>query len=359
MSWQPPTPPPPPPPGWSAPPSGPPPPPGWGYGPPGQPWGAPKPKAGSARTGPLPLHPMTIGDIFDGAFKLLKANARSIFVIVLVLMGPAQVLAGYATRGFLGGESFFNAFSDPTVLESTAESPGLLETLASFLASFLQLLLLPFIGGAISRVVAASYLGEELAPGPALRSVFRRGWSLFAAFVLVHLAEMLAFIVFGIAAVSLFAVGAFAGSGGEGAAVLGVLTFMAMMVLGGLWALAAMPLFVVVAPAVVVEDLGPIRACRRSIELVRRRYWAVLGLALLSGLIASMLGNILAAGPQLLAFAIGFEWGWIIIAAAGILVSLVVTPFVAIVATLIYFDLRIRNEGFDLAVIAANLDHGR
>jgi hypothetical protein len=36
----------------------------------------------------------------------------------------------------------------------------------------------------------------------------------------------------------------------------------------------------------------------------------------------------------------------------------VTTPFVSILATLVYFDLRIRNEGFDLQMIAADLARG-
>ena len=41
-----------------------------------------------------------------------------------------------------------------------------------------------------------------------------------------------------------------------------------------------------------------------------------------------------------------------------ILPALVTMPLVAIVATLVYFDLRIRNEGFDLQMIAAELARG-
>src|SRR5262245_23294152 len=73
-------------PGWDPPPppAGPPQP---AWGPPPQPtwgaaagWGSPGyqapvllPKAGSARTGPLPLHPMSFSDVLDGAFRLLRA----------------------------------------------------------------------------------------------------------------------------------------------------------------------------------------------------------------------------------------------------------------------------------------------
>src|SRR5213079_2737279 len=74
--------PPPPPPGptgW-APPTGPagwapptlPRPPVGNWGAPPTPYGFPLPKGGDARTGPLPLHPMSVGDVLDGAFKLLK-----------------------------------------------------------------------------------------------------------------------------------------------------------------------------------------------------------------------------------------------------------------------------------------------
>ena len=37
---------------------------------------------GSQRTGPLPLHPMSVGDILDGAFKLFRANARTLVICV-------------------------------------------------------------------------------------------------------------------------------------------------------------------------------------------------------------------------------------------------------------------------------------
>ena len=44
--------------------------------------------------------------------------------------------------------------------------------------------------------------------------------------------------------------------------------------------------------------------------------------------------------------------------AIAVLTALVTTPIVAIVATLLYFDARIRNEGFDLQVMALYLEGG-
>jgi hypothetical protein len=106
---------------------------------------------------------------------------------------------------------------------------------------------------------------------------------------------------------------------------------------------------------VVVEELGPIRGVRRSWSLLRRRFWPVLGIALLAGLISNVLGQILGLAPTFAGLLVGLEWGWILVAFGAILTALVTTPIVAIVATLQYFDARIRFEGFDLQVIAAEL----
>jgi len=73
---------------------------------------------------------------------------------------------------------------------------------------------------------------------------------------------------------------------------------------------------------------------------------------------ASILGNILAIVPTFGGLFIGLRWGWILIAAGSSAVAILVTPLVSIVATLLYFDARIRTEGFDLQVIAAGLADG-
>jgi hypothetical protein len=308
-------------PGWGPPPApygqpawGPP-----GWGPPG--WGPPLPKAGSARTGPLPLHPMTLGDLLDGAFKLLKANLRTIVLVAAAFLIPVNLLAAFFQRDLLGGYSFLRILDDPSLVEQAAgpSGPQLAGTLLTVLAS---VLVTPFVGGAVSRVVASSYLGEELDPGPAIRVTGRRFLALLGAFLCTGLLKLLG---------------------------------LALCLVG---ALVPMTFFLVTTPAVVVEELGPIRAMARSAMLARPRFWPTMGVAVVSGLMASVLGNILSAPFQVAALAIGYRWGWILLAVGSILPALLTTPFVSIVATLVYFDGRIRNEGFDLQMIAAELARG-
>lgn len=330
---------------WSAPPA---------PAPPGQPspyqyqYAPPRPKGGSARTGPLPLHPMTVGDVLDGAFKLMKANARSVFTIVAAFVVPLQLLAAFSQRNALGGAGLLDVLNDPSVAEAAAESSrSNADLILSLVASFLNILVLPFLGGAISLVVGASYLGQELGPAEALRRTVRRAWALFASWVIVHVLEAAGFVVALVVAVLL----AVAGAGGLLVVLVAAVGFLAGVPL----LLAVMALSVLTAPAIVVEELGPIRGVRRSWSLVRRRFWPVLGIALLAGVIAFVIGNVLGTVPQLLALVVGLEWGWLLLAFGAILTAMVTQPIVAIVATLQYFDARIRFEGFDLQVIAAEL----
>jgi hypothetical protein len=293
-----------------------------------------------------------VGDILDGAFKLLKANARTLFTIVAVFVVPLQLLAAFAQRNVLGGSGLLDVLNDPSVAEAGAEQP-VGDQLVTYVAALVNLLVLPFLAGAISQVVGTSYLGEELGPGPALRRTGRRAWALFASWVVVHVLELATLVVLPVVGIVLAVLV-------DGPLRALFIVFSVVAVAAGIAAaLAVMALSVAVAPAVVVEELGPIQGVRRSWSLMRRRFWPVLGVALLAGLISNVLGQVLGVVPTFAGLIVGLEWGWILIAVGGILTALVTTPIVAIVATLQYFDARIRFEGFDLQVIAAELGPAR
>jgi hypothetical protein len=263
------------------------------------------------------MHPMGLGDILDGIFKLLKANFRTIAIIVATLVMPFQIILAFLQRDVGGGRGLAQIMNDPSVASSTNQA---LSTQLLRLGVFgVDLLMLPFVGGAIATVVAASYLGEEIGPAEALRTTVRRFWSLFGGWWL-HL-------------------------GGE---LVGVLCCVVGL-------LPAMALSMMIAPAIVTEDLGAWAGIKRSWRLARRRFWPTLGTMVVAGLIAYVLSLVLAGVPDTIGLLIGLHWGWLLIALGASLSSLVVTPIAAITATLVYFDARIRSEGFDLQVVAARL----
>jgi hypothetical protein len=307
---------------------------GWGQQPatvPGPGWGEPGyqqpldlPKGGDQRTGPLPLHPMTLSDIVDGAFKVLKANLLVAVLVTAAFQLPLDLISAYLQRNVLGGVGLLRFFQDPSLVQETNPLPfASLGELGGviLIEGVLRQYLIPFlVGCALAPVVMAAYVGTPLTAGQAIVAVLRRLHLALLAFVFVHLLEL-------------------------AGAVFCLLP-----------ALIAMAFFVMTAPAFSIERLGPIDAMGRSVALVGPRFWPVLGISLLAGLIAYFVNSALGWVFQLPAQLIGLGTAWPLLALGTLLPSLVTMPFIALVATLLYLDARIRREGLDLQLGAASPD---
>ena len=267
----------------------------------------------------IPLHPRTLADILDGGFAVLKARPRRILAVTAAFVVPAQLIAAFLQRN-VGGGGFdvASAFSnDPTVLEE--ESSGDWQIVALILVLIVASTALVCVATAIAHLVTQWTMGRDPAAGELFGVVGRRAWPLLASFVLVKLAEL---------------AGAFV-------CYIGI-PFV-------------MTLFLVVAPVISVENEGPLAAMGRSVRLVRPRYFPAMGIALVMALVSELLGLALSALPQFLAAWIGLERGWLLLALGGIMSELIVLPFVAAATVLLYLDLRVRTEGFDIEMSAVQV----
>lgn len=285
-------------------------------------WALPPPrlKGGNEKTGPLPLHPMGTGDILDGAIKLLRANARTMVLIVATFVVPFEFALAFFERDINGGNGILQTLRDPTAA-AAQNSPSTTFAIAA-LAYVTFWVVVPLVCAGASRVVMASYLGGEMTPRNAIAAAFKHAPAVLVATIVVHLVELVSLVGF----------------------VAGVVFVM--------------PLFMMTAPAISLEDLGPFAGIRRSVALARRRYWPTVGIALLSGLLAYFLNQVLGLVPGVVALFIGLRWGWLIVATSGVLEAFVTVSLITIVATLVYLDARIRQEGFDLEVVASRVEAG-
>lgn len=279
---------------------------------------APRPSAPSAPV-PAPtlprLAPMTVSDILDGGFAILKRAPATIIGLTAAFVVPIQAYGAWLNRNAEGVDldAVFQQSDTSFSLGETSGTSGW----AAVVLTVGPMVALVFVAAALARLVSAWHVGHDLTLSTLLRGSVTRMWPLLIAWVLVHALEAVAVIGFGVLP------------------------------------LAVMTWFLVTAPVIGAENLGPIQAMRRSARLVSRRFWVVLGLALLSFLVESLFESAISLLPTFLSLYVGTDGvAWVLPAVIGILTSLITMPVVAGITVLIYLDLRVRTEGLDLELDA-------
>jgi hypothetical protein len=107
-------------------------------------------------------------------------------------------------------------------------------------------------------------------------------------------------------------------------------------------------LFSAAIPALLLERKGVGAALSRSLELTRSHFWHVLGVVVSASLLGTLLNAALAAGLNVFARTSGTTTLVIAQGAANTIAAVLTTPFVAAATVALYFDLRIRDEAFDV-----------
>ena len=111
-------------------------------------------------------------------------------------------------------------------------------------------------------------------------------------------------------------------------------------------------------PILILERRSPSDSLKRAWLLSRRRFWQVVGyavlLALLTGVLTGGIGALIGFGSQAF-IATNPSTGALVAAqlvqvAFTTIATAIVTPFTIIAYLLFYFDLRVRTEGFDLTL---------
>lgn len=347
-----------PPPGYAAPPGYPPPgyppPSGYGpppgYGPPGYPppgyRGYPPPVPPVLKPGVIPLRPLGLADIFNGAVSYIRANPKATLGLTTIVVVAAQILTLILQVGPLAATGQL----EPSLRGEEASTAAILGASASGLAGAIATgLSAILLSGLLTVVVGRAVFGAGITIGEAWQRLKGRLWALIG-FTAIEALGATALIV--IVVLVIVAVGAAAGGGA--AFVVG-----APLVLG----LIALLVYLVTMlsftpPLIVLERLGIFPAIVRSFALVRNDFWRVLGIRLLGGLVAAVIAGAVSVpfsfgGQIMLASAASTTSAVIalILVAIGSAIGQIITaPFSAGVVVLLYTDRRIRAEAFDLVL---------
>ncbi|MER6181739.1 hypothetical protein [Streptomyces sp. NPDC001652] len=352
------TPPPPPPgPGWGArPPAGP----GGpgngqgGYGGWGSGWGGPPP---AAKPGVIPLRPLGVGEILDGAVSTMRTYWRTVLGISLTVAVVTQIVV-ILLEGLVLDDASTAALDDPSasVDELTrALGDAMLSTGVVFLISLIGTIVATAL---LTTVTSRAVLGKSVTTGEAWRDARPQVAKLFG---LIFLLILIAVAVVAVGALpGILAVVAGAGDGGAALAVLGSLAT-------GVVALWLMVRFSLASPALMLEKQGILKSLSRSAKLVRGSWWRVFGIQLLATLIANIVASIVVLPFAFIASALDgegftglvnsgsdFGWTYLIVSGVGSVIGAMITfPITAGVTVLLYIDQRIRREALDIDLARA------
>ena len=297
----------------------------------------------AAPTAPT-LRPLTVADLVDEIFRLYRANAALFFGVSAVVWLPASAIYIVAQVTFVG-----NSLQNLDL--TRASSQQVASTLAVALGALGVALLLgviafPFLFGAITAAVSARYLGRPITVDTAFRRAFACYLRVVASYTLLVIALVGA--AFGTLLLGGLLAAVIGGPTGVLIAVVTfVLTIAAFIWLGVTWAL--------VAQAIVIEDTGVWRSFGRSRGLVSGSRWRVIGITLLLTLIESVLFTVPSTFVSVLTTPLPAPVGPALSELVSALAQTAYFPVQFGTLTLLYYDLRVRKEGFDLSLAAEQL----
>ena len=245
---------------------------------------------------------MTTGVLLDRAFRLYTSN----FSLMLGITAAAYV-PFYLIMVIIESRVGVNV---------QAPSGGLSTLLFQIVFMILWAsIAFPIAGGAATYAISERYLGNEVTIGEALRLALSRFWTLSIAQITATIR-----VLFG---------------------------FLLLIVPGILWMLS----YTLIVPAVLIEGQNATPSLRRSRDLVKGHRGKVFCVMF----IINLLQGILALGVSMVSgmiFNSDSAGGAVLNSAMNNLLSIFLTPLGIVATILLYYDMRIRKEGFDLEMLS-------
>lgn len=289
------------------------------------------------------LRPLTLGEILDRAIRLYRQNFVNFIGIIALVQVPLSIMQLLITalNTTQLGRLPTGATSPNQVFENLYRSGYFDRAGIQLLLALLSFVLVQGVAtAALTRAIADNYLGRKT---DMLQAYGRIGGT-WARLIGVIILMVFLFIAL---------------------AIWFIIPCIGWVSGPGLFIYVAFVISPLIAPVVVLESMGA-GAIRRAWELVRRRFWWALGFMV----ILLVFNELIIAGPSVLINVIlqyalknqSLESLTLIRTLANSLVSLVTSlfylPLQLSAVTMMYFDLRVRTEGFDLSVLAATAPDG-
>jgi hypothetical protein len=262
------------------------------------------------------MRPLNLGETLDASIKIVRSRWSVLATVMIVVALPIQLIDMLIIQSTTDVYQVGSSFATDTASTKTTYSHE-----GAYVAGQVVIQLLSVLGyllGTLAcyRAIADAYLGRQTTAEESLRFA----WSRFGA------ALWLTILL-----------------------VAGLIAAFLALVLPGIWLGVA---WSVAIPVLLVEGTGGVAALKRSFELVQGRWWATFGrlaVAYILVMVITTVATLVLLVPATQAIDDTSFAALLLEHVANFLVSLVTTPFLAAVTTLVYFDLRARKDGFDPA----------
>ena len=265
---------------------------------------------------PAGLRPLGVGEILDVAIKIYRSRFKVLLQASAVMLAPVFVLAAVIRISIPSQDTLLETSQPGATPEFDADQ------FWAFLAGTILIGLLIIVAsqvatGACFKAVSGAYLDEEAGWRESLRFARSKlGSLLWLSFLLI---------------------------------VLIVPAFLACILpavyLWGAWAVAT--------PVLLFDGEKGWSALKRSRELVKGRWWPTVGVLVLMSILTSLVSAVFLG---LFAGVVSVSDNEVAAAVADAIAqtasTALTTPLSAAVVTVLYFDLRVRKEGFDLELLA-------
>lgn len=295
----------------------------------------------------LQLRPMTAGDILDRAIRIYRRNFVPLVTIVAIVTLPFALVQVFA--------ALISYPLNPSQFDAGVFEPGrlLLGQGLQYLAAFAAAIAAIFQNAALAAFVSEKFLGRGISVRQAYRHALHRWLSLLIAIFLIGMVNVIVFgVLFGVFLVPLIGIASLGSGADSGAsAVFGImsLAFCCLLAPALVVAIFLNTRWAFFIQAIVLENFNSTGSMGRSWKLVKGSFWRVLFMLFVIALII----NLFSVGPILLVTAAATLLASPVLialasAVSGALVSLLFAPLQFAALTVLYYDLRIRKEGFDL-----------
>lgn len=246
------------------------------------------------------LKPRKLGGIITETFRIYRRNFWRLILIVAIVEVFLGLLSFDVWTRVL---STFPTFPVPQEYLSLFKLNRMIGTILPLLAY--SIAVLPLMGGALIHAVSEQYLPQPIG----IRRAYRFAWSTVGAMIVATILAGLAIL-------------------GMSITIIGI---PIAIYFGVRWAF--------ILQVASLEGLSPRAALSRSSALVKGTWWRVLGIMLVVGIIAGVIGAILQLIPIV-----------------GVIIGgILTTPISVIGITLLYYDLRVRKEGYNLKTLSKEL----